>query len=161
MTHHHRPQSGKGRRAPAADRRDRAARARLRIQPPPHPARHPDRTEFHAGRHVSEGKSRAAALSAAQDRVCVRRDLQSAGDGDHASGQSAQDRDARRSLHAGHAGGARTDHLVGRNVRACLLRDHSAPHLRQNGGQASARKTSCSAASWAAARPPSAASSRA
>ena len=43
--------------APAADLRETVpARARRRIQPPPHPARHPDRTEFHAGRHVSEGK---------------------------------------------------------------------------------------------------------
>ncbi len=38
-----------------------------------------------------KGKSRAAALSAAQNRVCVRRDLQSAGDFDHEARQSAQD----------------------------------------------------------------------
>ncbi len=70
----------------------------------------------HAGGHVPEGKRGSAALSAAQDRVCVRCDLQSAGDLDHEARQSAQDQNTRRTVHAGHAGGARADHLDRRDL---------------------------------------------
>ena len=57
------------------------------------------------------------------------------------------------------------NHLDRRDLRAAGVQNHSAPYLRQNGGQASAReawqkKIWCCAALWAAARPPSAVSWR-
>ena len=65
---------------------------------------------------LPEGKRGSAALSAAQDRVCVRCNLQSSGDLDHEARQSAQDQNTRRTVHAGHAGGARADHLDRRDL---------------------------------------------
>ena len=116
MAYHYGTQSREGRGAAEAADRCRSGRTHFRVQPPAYSARYSYRAQFHAGGHVPEGKRGSAALSAAQDRVCVRCDLQSAGDLDHKARQSTQDQNTRRTVHAGHAGGARADHLDRRDL---------------------------------------------
>ena len=89
----------------------------------------------------------------------VRRDLQPTCNRHHAAGQPQKGPRARRSVHAGHAGGLRADGLVGRAVtsRRPAKPFCAAPMAKWRSSacmKSTASATSCCAASWAAARPP-------